>query len=732
MNDQLKRRDFLFYGGATIVGITLGELGRRQLARAEERANAWRERGVETWATSVCRECPAACGVRVRLVDAVPVKLDGNPLCPVARGRLCPKGQAALEAYFDPDRLLGPARRVGKRGEGRWERLTWPAAIALLAPRVSASSGPEMALALAAEERGPLAEAWATFWTAAGARVAWTPAATASRFASRLGALTGRRADPLFDLEHASHVLSFGAPIVEDWLSPVWSQRSYGHFRRGVAHARGRLVQVDFRRSLTARKADEWLPVRGDRQAALAWGIAAALLREGRASRSFLDEVGGDVATFANEVVARYSPDDVAAATGVPVVTILRLARELAGSAQPLVVVGADADASLVDAVFALDALLGAFDRPGGVLAAPTASRADPDDARAALHDVIDGSLRPKLLVFKDASPLRTLSAPSEPGAVLEHVPFIVSFSPYLDETSLVADLVLPAPTSLECWHAVVPPSAAPFDAVALSRPAVTARLDTKDTLAVLKAVADAAGGPLAAACTWQSSEDLVGAETDQRWKERRGSPYRNRYETAWLLQLENGGWWTPPAASAEEFQSVVLDAGGWADPFVASQQIRDALRARGGLTFTLPEGLAVAGRPGASKDSEDGKYPLHLVPFTPTVVNLAGSPNQPVLFELLGQPDGAPWQVWAELAPETARSLSIDPGAGIRIEAPAGSIEAVALIAEGMLAGTVALAFVPSLPGGGRWARLTHADARRLWGKTAFGGSCAVRIRRA
>ncbi len=120
MNDQLKRRDFLFYGGATIVGITLGELGRRQLARAEERANAWRERGVETWATSVCRECPAACGVRVRLVDAVPVKLDGNPLCPVARGRLCPKGQAALEAYFDPDRLLGPARRVGKRGEGRW------------------------------------------------------------------------------------------------------------------------------------------------------------------------------------------------------------------------------------------------------------------------------------------------------------------------------------------------------------------------------------------------------------------------------------------------------------------------------------------------------------------------------------------------------------------------------------------------------------------------------------
>ena len=73
---------------------------------------------------------------------------------------------------------------------------------------------------------------------------------------------------------------AYSASIVEEWLSPVWAQRSYGGFRRGRAHSRGRLVQVDYRRSLTARKADEWLAVSADSQMFLAYGLMSVLLRE--------------------------------------------------------------------------------------------------------------------------------------------------------------------------------------------------------------------------------------------------------------------------------------------------------------------------------------------------------------------------------------------------------------------------------------------------------------------
>ena len=89
-------------------------------------------------------------------------------------------------------------------------------------------------VAFAADERGPFAEAWGQFWTALDARVAWTLAADSSRLAPRLGVLAGAGGEPIFDVEHATYVLSFGAPVVEDWLSPVWTQRSYGRFRRGA------------------------------------------------------------------------------------------------------------------------------------------------------------------------------------------------------------------------------------------------------------------------------------------------------------------------------------------------------------------------------------------------------------------------------------------------------------------------------------------------------------------
>jgi anaerobic selenocysteine-containing dehydrogenase len=113
-------------------------------------------------------------------------------------------------------------------------------------------------------------------------------------------------------------------------------------------------------------------------------------------------------------------------------------------------------------------------------------------------------------------------------------------------------------------------------------------------------------------------------------------------------------------------------------------------------------------------------------------VVNLAGNANQPGLFELLGQPESAPWRVWAELAPATASAYRIADGSTVRLTSAAGSIEAVAVVADGMPPDTIALAYVPALPAGGRWARLNRADARSLWGRERSTRECAVRITRA
>ncbi|HZT76092.1 MAG TPA: molybdopterin dinucleotide binding domain-containing protein [Vicinamibacterales bacterium] len=735
MASSLNRRDFLTYSGATVAGLTLGEAGRRWLARADERAVDFRPRdGVETFAASVCRECPAGCSLRVRSIDGTPVKIDGNPNCPIARGRLCAKGQASLEAYFDPDRLVGPAKRIGARGENRWAPIAWTDAVALLASHLTTAPAPGAVVAVSADERGPIADAWAAFWTAHHARLAWTIPPTAERFAPAFRALTGTGADPVFDVEHATHVLSFGAPLVEDWLSPVWSQRSYGRFRRGASRQRGRLVQIDERRSMTARKADEWLPVSVDRQATLAYGVASVLLREDRVDRRQLAALASNAAEFESTIVSHYTPDAVALVTGIPVVTLLRLARELVATPQPLVLVNADAPRSLVDAVFALNALVGALDRAGGIFVAPTAPASVPrPDARAALADI--AGQPPAVVALRDASALRALDGPADAARLLARCGFVVSFSPYLDEASLSADLLLPTHTPLESWHALTPPAADGTDKLACARPAVAPRLDTHDLVAVLRMTADATGGggDLPA-----SSEAAVQPAIDRLWSLRRGAPYATTFETNWVRQLERGGWWVAPAASREEFGRAVLDAGGWIDPFVAPGSLRRAIAERGGLTFVpAPAGELDATAPDTAPASLADVRPtpaagstLRLVAFTPSTVNLAGSANQPVLFELLGQPDNAPWRVWAEINSETAQRLGIESGAAIRITSSAGSIVAVASRLDRVPANTIAVAYVPTLRQGGRWARQVDADVRMLWEPGAARDPINVHVR--
>ena len=746
MDETMNRRTFLFHSGAVIAGVTLGEVGRRQLARADARAARWRGPGIVTRTTSVCRECAAGCGLQVRLVDGVPVSLQGNPLCPIARGRLCAKGHAAIEGYFDPDRLTGPVKRVGKRGENRWERIEWPAAVLLLSSTVKQlSENHEGMLALGFEEQGPIASAWARFWQAAGARVAWAPAPTAARLRPGLTAMTGVAADPLFDIHDASYVLSFGAPIVEEWLSPMWSQRSYGTFRSPEWGARGRLVQVDDRCSMTARKADEWLSVPAERQVFLAYGIAAVLLREDRVDHAFLERVGGNVADFARELNRCYPPDADTTAAGVSVATVTRLARELMTTPHPLVAVASDAPSTLVDAVMALNALIGAFDE-GGVSAPQVGSAVLPAaESATTLQDVVSGRFLPHLVAFRDAGMLRGLSSPASLASALNEAGLIVSFSPYLDEAAAIADLVMPAHTPLESWHAVVPASAVFAETVALARPAVEPRLDTRDVVTILSETAAALGGAAADACAAScSSEDLVTGEIDRLWSLKRGASYSSFQETN--AQFERVGAAAEAISSREQFGPAVLSAGGWVDPYFDPGRIKESLSKQGGLRFPRPESppaavppVATLSGPAPKADAPDSAlvqgadadFSLRLVPFVPAVIGQLGSPNRPGLFELLGPPDTTPWRAWAEMHPAVAEAAGVKEGSTVRIESRHGAVRVVARIVSDMPRDAVAVACVPALGNGGRWAQLVEADARRLLDPQGTTAPSAVRVSR-
>lgn len=95
---------------------------------------------------SACRMCHGICGVLVHLKGETVVKVTGDPECPTSDGYICPKGKASVELLYHPDRLKYPVKRVGERGENKWQRISWDEALDTTAEkflRIKEEFGPE-------------------------------------------------------------------------------------------------------------------------------------------------------------------------------------------------------------------------------------------------------------------------------------------------------------------------------------------------------------------------------------------------------------------------------------------------------------------------------------------------------------------------------------------------------------------------------------------------------------
>src|SRR3989442_10507819 len=125
MADGMNRRRFLKVlgvtggGAAVLSGCGIGPEPTEQLIpyliAPEDQIP-----GVATYYATTCRECPAGCGLHARAREGRVVKLEGNPESPINRGRLCARGQAALQGLYDPDRITDPMERAA---DGSWHKL---------------------------------------------------------------------------------------------------------------------------------------------------------------------------------------------------------------------------------------------------------------------------------------------------------------------------------------------------------------------------------------------------------------------------------------------------------------------------------------------------------------------------------------------------------------------------------------------------------------------------------
>jgi molybdopterin-containing oxidoreductase family iron-sulfur binding subunit len=632
--------------------------------------------GQATYYASTCRECPAGCGVHVRVLDGRAVKIEGNPDHPVNHGRLCARGQAALQGTYNPDRVRSPMARTASGG---FEPIAWDDALAQVATRLPGSG--EGLWFLTGNEEGTFAELVREWLGAFGSRnhLVFEPFGYEALHQANRDVF-GTDAIPSYRLADAQYVLSFGADFLETWLSPVEQTGGFAAMHGYHDGRMGRYVHVEPRMSMTAMSADEWIaPVPGT-EGLVALTIAHVVINH-HARGAPAD------AQRLRSLLAEYEPEAMAARTGITAETYHRLAEEF--TAGPSVAlpggVGTQHGDALVTAtaVNVLNYVAGNVGRTV-VFGADVNAAGGSRYASLAAFTAAAAAGKVSVLLVHGANPVYATPPGLGVGDALSRVPFKVSFSRFLDETAQLADLVLPDHDPFEQWNDFVPRGGVR----ALQQPAMQPVFDTRQTGDVLIDLARRGGGAVAERFALGGArQDLYKTYLQQRWRGAQlAAGDRRPFDEYWREAVQRGGAWaTPPATPVRLAAGVAFGAPSWSVP--------------------------------------DGQFTLIAYPSS-RLFDGRGA-NRPWLQELPDPVTSIAWSTWLEMHPDTAERLGLAEGDIVEVTSAAGSVEVPLYPYPGMRPDVVAMPLGQGHTAYGRYAEGRGANALELLGHepTGFGG---------
>lgn len=577
-------------------------------------------------------------GLLVRVMEGRAKKIEGNPDHPVNTGKHGIRAEALLQALYHPDRIKHPLLRIAKGGPFR--RIEWGEGIERLTAILQARE-PGQTLLATPPLRGRIADVARGFAEGAGVRLlGFDPLGDERVVREAALRLYGQKAQPDFDIARAACVLNFGADFLGTWGNPTHYARGYGAFRQGAGRSRGRLTHVGARYSVTAAAADRWVYAPPGSEGLLAMAVAHALIEDGAADASAASALTGGRGVRALQA---FQPSRVAAQTGVNEETIREIAREI-GERKPALVIGGGPAAAQANglfnmtAVYALNALVGSVNRPGGLVFNPEPRSQEVPAAslrewKQALTDMRSGAIT--AVLARDADILHGLPGAMDAAGALRSVDTVVSFSGFLDETAETADLILPCHTPLEEWGTDEPNPGPGYATIGFQQPAVN---PYHDTIGFGDALLRTAGELGVAALPWENMREAVRALAQELHEERRGSVVQPTFAEFWKRTLERGGWW---------------DAGATAD---ASRPPLPRLPSQAPVAPTTTD-----------------RYPYYLAAFEGVGIGAGQYAHLPWAQSAPDPITTAAWGTWVELNQATADELSVKNNDIVIVESPTG-----------------------------------------------------------
>lgn len=446
---------------------------------------------------SACWQCVSRCSILAYTKGDRLVKIEGNPLSLRNEGKVCAKGQAGINQIYNPDRLLYPLRRIGERGSGKWEKISWETALDLILEGGEIEGSKVKGLKTIRNEGSPekflfhYGRMVGTdytiiinyFLSAYGTSSIGNHDSICSRAGSIARRLTGDvTSSKKFD--DVDIVLNFGRSLIDAGIDHIPMIRRISKMReRGV-----KIYTFDVRLSNTAAKSDKWIPVKPGTDLAVVLALSHILMREGLYNKDDIEQTAN---VSAEELIAHlepYTPQWAEEISGVPADWLEQIAIEYgnAKSGACTSFRGAFMHFNGVQtqrAIYMLDVIAGnigpevrktkrgqwnyPFPRPerpkaklpifngdDGQFAVPDGSishqiltqikkgRGTPELYIVYCHNPVyaNGNCKENIEIYKDTS----------------KIPFLVSVDVGMSETTELADLVLPDASFLERWTAEV------------------------------------------------------------------------------------------------------------------------------------------------------------------------------------------------------------------------------------------------------------------------------------
>jgi len=492
MNDrfQITRRGFFKLGGTAAAASSLlggtsrlvameNELGGRDHSPVTGQA---RERVPYT-----CLACNIEDGGYAYVENGRVVKLEGNIDHPNTRGKLCAKGNAGFLHIYDPDRIMTPLVRTGKRGEGKWKRVSYAEATQMLADRLRevvdrsrAEQKPEILNEIVFKwGRNRTGGAVGRFMHALGSN-AMLNHTNICESSKKVGLEPSWGPDiESCDWANTKYIINFGSNILE---SAYFMNPNAQRLVDGVVGNKAKLVTFDVRMSNTAGYSDEWFAPFPGTDAAVALAMAHVIMQEGLADEAFIRDWTNVSVAQLQEHLAPYTPEFAEKESGVPAIDIRRIAREFA-TTKPATTFsyrgpckhrwGAYQEA----AIHMLNVITGNIETKGGyclprgmgwpqpeptppkgpvpsvIAAPPLYPLASHHVSTHAPYMIRNGEAKVSVWMTYYDNPVYAYPSSHVWKAFLsneEQVPFLASFSPYMSETTELADLIIPDVTYLE------------------------------------------------------------------------------------------------------------------------------------------------------------------------------------------------------------------------------------------------------------------------------------------